>query len=282
MTANYLLTKAFTGEDPEGMDWWAFRTGGYDEKGRPERFLLPTYMKDLFAWWQDWGHTLLSKTHPLLGVIGDIWRNRDFYGVKIRNEDDPVIQQAADTVGYGLKQFEPFWIRGAAREAERGGGLEMTLQEEPQKILAPQFGIMPATSAYTMSAFEKYAHKVAEERHPFGARTKEQAEKSKLKQKLEMGLRRWDPGAMADLELARATGEITRTEAIEIKRRAKEEPIEKIAKSMTLEDLVKGIRLATEKEKDIIRPIFRKKLINKSPELDRETRQQYKEILRDL
>jgi hypothetical protein len=282
MSANYLLTKAFTGEDPEGMDYWAFRTGGLDEKGRAERFLLPTYMKDLFAWWQNWGHTLLAKTHPLLGVIGDIWRNRDFYGIKIRNEDDPVIQQAADTVGYGLKQFEPFWIRGAAREAERGGGLEKTLQEEPQKILAPQLGIMPATSAYTMSAFEKYARKVAEERHPLGARTKEQAEKSKLKQKLEMGLRRWDPEAMADLEMARAAGEITRTEAIEIKHRAKQDPIEKIAKSMTLEDLVKGIRLATEQEKEIIRPIFRKKLINKSSELDRETRQQYKEILRDL
>jgi N12 class adenine-specific DNA methylase len=277
--ANWILTYAFTGEQPEGMDWWAFRTGGFDEKGRPERFILPTYAKDFFAWYQNWGHTLLAKTHPLVGMMGDIYRNRDYYGVKILNEDDPWIQQALQVGVYGYKQFEPFWIRGAGKEAERGGGLMKTLQEQPQKILAPQIGIMPATSAYTMSEFEKYARKVAEERHPLGTRTKAEADRSKMKQKLEQALRREEPGAEIDVDVARAAGEITRKEAEEIKRRAKEDAITKTAKGMTLDDLARGIPKATEKEKEILRPIFKKKIYNAAGKISGEKKQEYLEAL---
>ncbi len=284
--ANGLLTKAFTGddwEDIDGMDWWAFRTTGFDENGRAERFLLPTYMKDLFSWWQDWGKTLLHKTHPLIGVMGDVWRNRDYYGVEIANEDDPWVKQQIDRfVKYPLKQFEPFWIRGARREAERGGGGAKTLKEAPQKLLAPQLGVMPAPQAYTMSKFEKYARKIAEERRPLGTRTQEQADKGRLKHALEMKLRRGDPDAEVDLAVARATGEISRREEIEIKRRAKEDPIAKVAKSMTLEDLANGIELATEAEKEVIRPIFKNKLYSAGGEIDRETRVRYRDILEGM
>jgi hypothetical protein len=283
--ANGLLTKAFTGDernDIKGMDYWAFRTGGFDEKGRPERFILPTYAKDIFAWYQDWGHTLLAKTHPLLGIIADIKRNKDYYGVKIRNEDDPPIKQLADVSEYGFKAFEPFWIRGAGKEAERGGGWQKTLTESPQKLLAPQAGIMPAPQAYTMSAFEKYARKVSEERHPMGTRTKEEAEKGKMKQKMEQALRRGDPGAELDLEVSRAAGEITWQEARDIKRRSEEDPIEKVAKSMSLDDLARGIPKMNAKEKEIIQPIFKKKIHNATGKIDEDQKQKYLDLLLDL
>lgn len=282
LTTNYLLTKAFTGEDPEGMDWWAFRTGGVDERGRPERFILPTYAKDLFSWWEDWGHTLVSKTHPLLGVIGDIYRNHDYYGVKIRNEDDPPIKQLADSATYGLKQFEPFWIRGAKKETQRGGGFGKTITEEPQKILAPQLGIMPATSAYTMTPFEKFARKTLEERRPRGTRTKEEAERTDLKRDLEQKLRRGDPGAMDELYDAMRSGEITRREAQTINQRSGEDYTTLTAKSMTLKDLAAGISLASDKEKALIKPIFKKKIQNKTGQIDGETRDRYIDIFRGM
>lgn len=280
--ANGLLTYAFTGEDPDGMDWWAFRTSGYDEQGKAERFILPTYAKDMFAWYQDWGHTLLAKTHPLLGMMGDIWRNRDYYGVKVRNEDDPWIKQLLDVSVYGFKQFEPFWIRGAKKETQRGGGFVKTITEEPQKILAPQLGIMPATSAYTKTPFEKFAGKVLEERRPKGTRTKEEAEHGDMKRELEQKLRRGDPGAEDELRAAMTSGDITRVEAQNIRRRSKEDHTTKTAKSMTLEDLAAGIPLASAREKALIKPIFEKKIRNKTGEIDGKIRDKYIDILRAM
>lgn len=280
--ANGLLTYAFTGDDPEGMDWWAFRTSGYDEYGKAERFILPTYAKDLFAWYQDWGHTLIAKTHPIWGLVGDIWRNRDYYGVKIYNEDDPFLARQLDKVIHIGKAFEPFWIRGAKKGISRGGGFAKTITEEPQKVLAPQLGIMPATSAYTKTPFEKFASKTLEERRPRGTRTKEEAEHTNRKREIEQGLRRGDSGAEDELQAAMASGEITRIEAQNIKRRSKEDITTKIAKSMTLEDLAAGIPLASDREKALIKPIFQKKIQNKTGEIDGKTRDKYIDIFRAM
>jgi hypothetical protein len=217
-----------------------------------------------------------------LGVLGDIYRNHDYYKVKIRNEDDPAIKQLADSVGYALKQFEPFWIRGAGKEVKRGGGFMKTITEEPQKILAPQLGIMPATSAYTMTPFEKYARKTLEERRPRGTRTKEEAERTDRKRELEQKLRRGDPGAEDELQAAMASREISRIEAQNIRRRSKEDHTTKTAKSMTLEDLAAGIRLASDKEKMLIKPIFKKKIQNKTGQIDGKTRDRYIDIFRSM
>jgi len=45
------------------MDWWAFRTTGFDGT-EGERFLLPTYMKGPLLLWQDWGRPFCTKTPP--------------------------------------------------------------------------------------------------------------------------------------------------------------------------------------------------------------------------
>ncbi len=282
LTANGLLNYAFTGEKPEGVDWWAFRTGGYDEYGRPERFILPSYVKDLFAYWQDVGHTVLAKTHPLIGVVGDIIRNKDYYNVEIRNPDDPIHQRAVDVAIYGLKQFIPFWIRGAGKEAQRGGGVIKTLTEEPAKILAPEVGIMPATSAYTMSAFEKYAREVQTRRHPMGTITKQQAEKRMLIRDLELAVRRGDVDAQTEIREAKREGKITDEEAQDIPRKAKEDPIKRLATSLDIDDLARGVSRANEEEKRILKPIFETKYFNKSEQLDRETKDRYLEVLNNM
>lgn len=54
------------------MDFLAFRTGNLDEKGKPERFVLPTYMKDLYSYSQKPGTTLLAR---------DMLTNADIMGV---------------------------------------------------------------------------------------------------------------------------------------------------------------------------------------------------------
>jgi hypothetical protein len=115
-----------------------------------------------------------------------------------------------------------------------------------------------------------------------GTRTKEEAEKGKMKQKMEQALRRGDPGAELDLEVSRAAGEITWQEARDIKRRSEEDPIEKVAKSMSLDDLARGIPKMNAKEKEIIQPIFKKKIHNATGKIDEDQKQKYLDLLLDL
>ncbi len=46
-----------------------------------------------------------------------------------------------------------------------------------------------------------------------------------------------------------------------------------------LDDLVDGLKVATDDEKDIIRPILKRKIMDKSGELDRDTRERYMDAL---
>ena len=278
-TINGLLTYLLTGEKPEGADYWAFRDGSLDEHGRPSRWVLPTYQKDIHAYMEDPGHVLMAKTHPLISLIGDVMKNKDYYGVRIRNVEDPKYQQAGDIAKYGVKQFVPFWMRGASKEAERGGGLIKTLEKTPAKILAPQVGIMPAPSAYTTTEFEKYSQGL----HEHLARTKEQFEHSQVKNQLIMNLRRGDPDATQKIYDAMSARTITRRDAMDIHKKARTEPLVASAAFMSLDELATGLRKYASKEEKqkLFRP-FLIKLRNKMPELSDEDKAKYIELLQAL
>jgi hypothetical protein len=171
---NAVLTVAFTGEKPEGMDYWAFRTGGEDDEGRPNRFLLPSYVKDMFAWARSPSHTLSAKVHPLLSLASDLHRNIDYYNTLIRNKDDSILKQGQDMGEYTLKQFEPFWIRGARKISDHEGG--------PEKYIAPYIGVMPAPKAYISTKADK---EMDEYTNKFSiTKTKEEFELKKVKNKV--------------------------------------------------------------------------------------------------
>jgi hypothetical protein len=282
MGANGLLTYALTGEQPEGMDWWAFRDGGTDEYGKPTRWLFPTYLKDIFAYWQNPVEVLFNKAHPLIGLIKDIAKNKDYYGSEIFNADDNFFLRQFDKGVYALKQFIPFWIRGAVKASESEGGFLKTLEKSPGKLLAPEIGVMPATKAYTMTPFEKASYESMKNRMPVGSRTKEQTEKNKLKRELEGDLRRGDEEAKKNIVDALKEGQINQRDARIIIREAKENPTIRAARSMPLADLVRAVDVANDDEKRLILPVFAKKLMNKAPELDRETRQKYADIFKAL
>lgn len=177
MLVNGALTYMFTGTMPQGLDFFAFRDGTKDERGRAGRLMLPTYMKDILAYARHPGETLLHKSHPILSLISDVIRNKDYYGVEVRSRDAGAGKQALETVEYVAKAFEPFWTRGMRREVQRKGG--------PAKATLPLVGIMPAPRAVTETTAERMAHDFMLERIPVGARTKEQAARSEAKYKAE-------------------------------------------------------------------------------------------------
>jgi len=282
MGANGLLTLAFTGEQPEGMDWWSFRDGGTDNFGKPTRWLLPSYLKDIFAYIQDPVDVIFAKTHPMIGLVKDIAKNRDYYRTEIFNKDDNLILQGVDIGTYTIKQFIPFWMRGVSKAAESEGGLEKAFDKSPASLVAPQIGIMPTTRSYTMTPFEKEAEKIIKGKIPEGSRTKEQAEKTKLKRKLESDLRRGDDDAKDKIRDAMKEGSISNHDAESIMKNAKIGHTQKVAKQLGLDDLAKAVKKASDEEKEIIKPIFKKKLLNKAKDLSQEQKARYIEILKGL
>lgn len=171
---NAVLTYALTGEKPRGMDYFAFRTGKKDAQGNAERFVLPTYMKDIVAYARHPGETVLNKTHPLISMLNDIFvKNKDYYGVEVHSRDANLPTQAAQDAKYVVKSFEPFWIRGMAREKDEKQGAA--------SMIAPYFGVMPAPRSVTQSPAENLAHDLMIEQTPSAPRTQAQADKSMAK-----------------------------------------------------------------------------------------------------
>jgi hypothetical protein len=146
---NGALTKAFTGEFPTGRDWWAFRDGTKDKYGNPNRWLVPSYVKDIYAWWENPEHTFTSKLHPAISLGLELKRGYDYYGNMFRDSEESFNQQTKDTILHAIGGFEPFWTRGARKAGEAEGGVLETLKKSPAKILAPEIGVMPASRMYT-------------------------------------------------------------------------------------------------------------------------------------
>ena len=166
-TVNAALTYAFTGQAPHGMDFFAFRTGRKDKDGNDERFLLPTYVKDLLAYAKQPLTTIGHKSHPLLSVLNDVANNRDYYGYEIRDPNAPTTSQAGQVAKYVISSYEPFWTRGARQTWKTGKGAA--------RLAAPYFGTMPAPAYIVRSSIQNqishlYHLRTGERTKPYEAR----------------------------------------------------------------------------------------------------------------
>jgi hypothetical protein len=140
---------------------WAFRTGKIDQYGNPERFMLPTYAKDVKEYLNNPAGTLSNKVHPAISLGLDVLaRNKESYtGNQIRDTDENYLVQLAQAGGYAAKQFTPFWVRGFAKAGDVTGSNPAeiakqsisAIEKNPAKQLAPLVGINPAPAAFSQS-----------------------------------------------------------------------------------------------------------------------------------
>jgi len=252
---NAVLTTMFTGEPPDDWkDLVAFRTGNLDDRGDPERFMLPTYMKDVYAYAQNGIPTTLQhKTHPLLQMVGDIIKNRDYYDTEIRSEDENWFVQMAQTAGFVAKSFVPFWIQGLRKEEERGGNLAAKA--------APFIGIMPAPSALNKTAAEKLMSEYGANRLPQGTRTKEETEKTNLKREMYVALRKNDKLKALELfnEGKKELG-LTLRDWHTVTKSAKNDPLENSFKRLSLPQAKRVMDVANDEEKRRLARLYLKKV----------------------
>ena len=250
--ANVVLTAAFTGEPPKDWkDLLAFRTGGKDEKGNPERFMLPTYAKDLYAYAQKPGTTLLHKTHPMISLIGDLVRNQDYYGTEIRHQGDNPLFQLMQAGKFTAKAFIPFWMKGAAKEYERGGSIA--------SMAVPLIGIMPAPASLNQTAAERLASELVRARMPQGSKTAEEFERSQLAQHL-TGLARRDPvQARQEMQEALKEHKITPLQARHAFTNAGLAPLQVTFKRLSYDEAARVFETATNDEKKKLRMMLAQK-----------------------
>ena len=243
---NAALTALFTGEPPDDWkDMLAFRTGNKDERGNPERFMLPTYMKDLYAYAQAPGTTLLHKAHPLLSLIGDVARNKDYYGTEIRHEGDNPFMQMAQAAGFTAGAFVPFWMKGVQKERERQGSALATM--------LPSIGVMPAPADLNKTAAESLASKLQQDRMPVGSKTDAEFERSKLVRRLTSQVRRDGATGTAAVQQAVRARSITPLQAHHIQANARLAPIQVAVKSLAYDEALKVWEVSNQDERKKLR-----------------------------
>ena len=249
-TINGMLTTLFTGEQPEGDDFIAFRTGNTDEHGFPERFMLPTYMKDLYAYANDTPTTLSHKLHPIIGVGKELVQNKDYYGTEIRQEGDNIAEQIGSVLGFTVKQFTPFWVRGLQKEMERGGSAFAEA--------APLIGVMPAPSEMNRTPAEKMIRKFLVARTPNMTKTSVEFERAKQIMDLTRRVRAGEDVA-GDIQEAVNNGEISTRSAKQIIATAAMSPIAAGFRRLSLDEANKVMEKATPQEQEELAPLLAEK-----------------------
>lgn len=107
-----MLHYLMTGNPPDEMkDYFFPKDGTKSADGTDHRLVLPSYMKDILAYSKTPFKTLLHKTAPFLNDVVELYSNKDFYGVKIYNKDDPFFQKGLDALKHEGETMEPFSFR---------------------------------------------------------------------------------------------------------------------------------------------------------------------------
>ena len=249
-----------TGKGPQELkDYYFPKTGQLDEAGRPQRMSLPTYVKDVYHYATEPRRTLANKVSPLDSLIAEMIRNEDFYHTKIRNEDDPVIQQMLDAGKHVVKSAAPFGIRNLQREAN----LQAPIAQRIQGFV----GITPAPSALEKTKAELLASDLARAHAPEGTRTKEQTARSEAEHTISRLARTGKPVA-AEVRKDITSGTITAADARRALSTAHMDPLARAFKSLGLADALKVWNAATPEEKRKLKGLLvvkGKALADKSP-----------------
>lgn len=132
--AQYLMT----GKPPESwQDLVAPRTGGTNpDTGQEARASLPSYMKDVFGWYENAGNPLkyaYGKLNTPLHVATEVGMNEDWRRDPIRGNDPS--QWLSNYLDYVVKMAGPISLKQAAQGEKNGSGVTPAMQS---------FGIRPA------------------------------------------------------------------------------------------------------------------------------------------
>lgn len=159
-----------TGQAPQTpADYYYPQNGLTDNKGRPDRVAIPTYMKDVFSYAKNPVGTVAHKASPLLQLGSDFATNRNYYGDMVRNPEDPAAVQMEQIGLHLLGSALPISVRGTARTIYEGS--------DPSRALGSFAGFTPAPSEVKKSPEQIQSESDRRRTRPFAPMTPEQREK---------------------------------------------------------------------------------------------------------
>ena len=157
-----------TGKGPEELrDYFFPKTGATNPDGTDARISFPSYVKDQFAFAKHPILTAEHKLHPVFSMVSELLNDKDFYGNRIYNKDDPWTKVAEQVGSYILSSSKPYAVQNQQQIAKQGGSVAARI--------APFFGITPAPGDIVKSPFQTYVSDSYFESHPSASRTPEEA-----------------------------------------------------------------------------------------------------------
>ena len=257
---DYLLTGNAPDEKKHGLAAYFF-----PEKADGTLLSFPGYMKDWYAFAHDPAGTAIHKASPLLMTMASMMQNKDYYGDKIRNLDDPMVRQAWDAVKYLGEQYVPFSVRSFQEQREKAGGGLLAMiggKSKGEMGVLGYAGFQPATLAVQDTAAMNLARHYEDEA-PEAPRTAESRAHSEEVRALVAGLRQ---GHLDEKKLEEAfkAGKLNGRDWRRAKREAYETPLAVAVGGLSLPQAVEVWKKATPEERAGLGPVLRVKLANEA------------------
>lgn len=189
MAITGLMTKAFTGEDPKGLDYFLPRVGGVNSDGSAKRLSTPFYTREVPMFQKHvqakdswlWGATDMLYNKLLFEPFREIYNNRNYYGFEIADTNAPLFKQVAQYAQWALKeQFDPLTVSQYSRVQEAGGGTD--------ELVLSFMGFGPAPAYAARTAMQNRISELYEEHVAPVSRPHDEQELADAKRKVRMAM----------------------------------------------------------------------------------------------
>jgi hypothetical protein len=239
-----------TGQGPQELrDYFFPRTGRNLPDGRDERVSIPSYVKDVYAYAKHPLTTIGHKVHPIISAVAQMLENQDYYGVMIRNPQDPPVKQAQDVMQYIATQFIPFSVRGAQMRGKAGA--------EPGEQAEAFFGLIPAPKGVTQTKAEELLDEFSRRHMDRGPFTREEQLKRQTKADIRSKYQRGETDALrAAIEKSGLQPEEVRN----LIRRASKPALVTRFLPLTPSEAMQVWRIASAQERATLYPVLVRKL----------------------
>jgi hypothetical protein len=243
------LMKGLTGKWPSELKDYVFPQ--IDPKDPKVRASLPTYFKDMVHLIHSPTSYVTASMSGWIGRVADLLRNKDYYGVQIHDNDDPVLKQALDMGKYAAETLLPFSVRGYKNLS----ALDVGALRKALALLA----VNPAPRHISQTPADKAVEQYWQGRQTEEGISPAQMETKRAKSQLVSQIRH---GHAPDMAAALASGAIKRQDVNAIYQRAQIGSLASGVKYMPLPEAEKIYKLANAKERVELAPIMATKRRN--------------------
>lgn len=249
-TLGYIISKTMAGKDPKDLKDYVFPQ--IDPKDDKVRVSIPTYFKDMVHLIHAPVGYVTSSMSGWIGRLADLLRNKDYYGVQIRDTDDSLAKQAMAVGKYSAGTLLPFSVRGYKNLATQDVN---TLR----KLLAV-VGVNPAPRFIGQTPAERASAEYWQNQRAEGGVRPEQFEVSGAKRLL---VKQIQHGENPNISEALAKGTIKPRDVKGLYERATTSALEAQVKHMPLEEAERIYDKGTTKEKRELESVMATKRANR-------------------